>query len=413
MAINLMELVGRHLTPDLIGKMGNVVGESPSTITRAASSGVPAIMGAIAQRGSTEAGARGLIDSIHWGGYDTADPSQFGSMLEREDTRRSFLNRGQGILSSLFGGGTESTVSSFGNKLGLSSQASGGILAMLAPLVMSVIGRQVRAGNLSPAGLSTLLRGQTSYLTGAPPSTVHGAREVAITGGKHAGGSKNWLWALGLGALALIGAFFLFNRPKPEISTNVSEKPNIEGPTVPPPIGAGGGPQMAPPATPNVEEPQPEATDAAKPKAEEMGTAPEAKGGGPEAMGQETQAIDSYLSGKSDQNHFALKGLKFATARSDLSNEGEATVTRVATLLKRHPGSSLRVDGYTDDTGSPEQNQELSRARADSVKNELVNQGVDASRIQCAGHGADQPMASNDDDNGRAQNRRADLVFTK
>jgi outer membrane protein OmpA-like peptidoglycan-associated protein len=389
--------------------MGSAVGESPSTMTRATTAGVPMLLGAVAQRGSTEVGARGLMDAIHSGGYDTADPSTFGSMIDREDSRRGFLERGQGMLSSVFGDGLGSAVGGFGSKLGLSSRSSTGILAMLAPIVMSVLGKHVREGNLTPAGLSTLLRSQTPYITSA--TSAHGAREVAIAG-KHRRGGSSWLWALGLGAIAIAGAFFLCNREKPSVSTVVPAAPNLETPnlnlpekpsmpTIAPPA-VGGGPPAAPampaPEAPKVETPKVETPTVEAPKAE---------------MGQGIDALASYLDGKGDNNRFMIEGSKFATASSTLSAEARQNYDRLADLLKSHPNAHVKVEGFTDSVGPASENQPLSVSRAESVKKELTSRGIDAGRIETGGYAADRPIASNDDARGRAMNRRAEIVVTK
>ena len=84
---------------------------------------------------------------------------------------------------------------------------------------------------------------------------------------------------------------------------------------------------------------------------------------------------------------------------------------RVAQILASYPQTTITVAGHTDSTGSEDYNQALSQKRADSVKNALVQRGVDASRITAIGYGEGQPVADNNTDFGRQQNRRVNLYI--
>ena len=81
----------------------------------------------------------------------------------------------------------------------------------------------------------------------------------------------------------------------------------------------------------------------------------------------------------------------------------------VARVLYKFTDTSLRVTGHTDSTGAADYNYNLSERRANSVANYLATQGIDQGRLITQGVGPDQPIASNDTDTGRAQNRRVEL----
>lgn len=74
---------------------------------------------------------------------------------------------------------------------------------------------------------------------------------------------------------------------------------------------------------------------------------------------------------------------------------------------------TVQLAGHTDNTGDPEANKKLSVDRAAAVKDLLVAGGIDASRIDTAGWGQEKPIASNETEEGRAKNRRTELVLTK
>src|SRR5262245_53704927 len=80
-------------------------------------------------------------------------------------------------------------------------------------------------------------------------------------------------------------------------------------------------------------------------------------------------------------------------------------------VLNEFPKTAIVVQGHTDSTGTETHNQELSERRAHAVVAYLTGRGIDASRMASVGYGEGQPIASNDSDSGRAQNRRVDLLL--
>jgi outer membrane protein OmpA-like peptidoglycan-associated protein len=87
-------------------------------------------------------------------------------------------------------------------------------------------------------------------------------------------------------------------------------------------------------------------------------------------------------------------------------------IDRAAAVLKRYPQTRIRVAGHTDSTGSETYNMELSRRRAEAVRNALVTRGVDPARIDTVGYGESSPIAGNDTPSGRQMNRRVTLTIT-
>lgn len=96
-----------------------------------------------------------------------------------------------------------------------------------------------------------------------------------------------------------------------------------------------------------------------------------------------------------------------ATLRPDLTSD----IRAVAGSLMRYPNSTIEVIGHTDNTGSAAYNQDLSQRRAVSVANVLRSSGVPSGRIGAYGRGEDQPIASNLSAEGRAQNRRVEIII--
>lgn len=97
----------------------------------------------------------------------------------------------------------------------------------------------------------------------------------------------------------------------------------------------------------------------------------------------------------------------FASGQSSLSPGFQDTLVRVTTTVKKYCG--VRAMGHTDNVGSPASNQALSEARARSVVHFMQAQGFDGARLSADGQGQSQPVASNQTDDGRQQNRRVEL----
>ena len=85
----------------------------------------------------------------------------------------------------------------------------------------------------------------------------------------------------------------------------------------------------------------------------------------------------------------------------------------MASILKAYPGVKVIVEGYTDNTGDAGANVTLSQARADAVKARLMVAGINAARISTKGFGSGNPVADNGTAEGRAQNRRIEMVIMK
>jgi OmpA-OmpF porin, OOP family len=113
------------------------------------------------------------------------------------------------------------------------------------------------------------------------------------------------------------------------------------------------------------------------------------------------------------KQRIVLRGVNFDFNSADIRPEARPVLDQGAELLKANPGVEVRVEGHTDSIGSPEYNQALSVRRAESVFSYLVNHGVDPERCRVEGFGESHPIASNETDAGRAQNRRVELIPTQ
>lgn len=109
--------------------------------------------------------------------------------------------------------------------------------------------------------------------------------------------------------------------------------------------------------------------------------------------------------------HASVYGIYFDTAKADIKPESDATLNEIAKLLQGDSTLKLYVVGHTDNQGALDMNMDLSRRRADAVLAALTTKyAVPASRLKAYGCGPYSPVASNDSEDGRAKNRRVELV---
>lgn len=101
----------------------------------------------------------------------------------------------------------------------------------------------------------------------------------------------------------------------------------------------------------------------------------------------------------------------FSKGSNSISNLDRSLVSEVISFLEKNPTAVITVNGYASSEGEPAFNQRISQLRADAFKSYLVSKGVDASRINANGKGIDNPVSSNDTENGRIKNRRVEILF--
>jgi outer membrane protein OmpA-like peptidoglycan-associated protein len=131
-----------------------------------------------------------------------------------------------------------------------------------------------------------------------------------------------------------------------------------------------------------------------------------------ETMAQEVMAdAKSLMSDIQATGHASVYGIYFDFDKADIKPESEPTIKEIAKLLQGNKGLKLYVVGHTDNVGGINYNLKLSKARADAVVKELVNKyKISSERLKAHGVGPLAPVASNKTEDGRAKNRRVELV---
>lgn len=402
MSINIVEAIQSRLTEDSVSKVAGSTGEAPSKARTAMSAGAFAMVAGLIRRGSTREGAAGILSNL----------------------------KGTSPGIGLLGDRTDDLSDNIVQSSGVSRRSATSILSALGPLTAGILGKEVISRNLDAGGLSSLLLGQKRALLAHPSlpsgianmlSTVGGPgvvderygaihRDVSVVNSPHlrehvattaVKRRSPWgtiLGALALGALLLAG-FLFFAARKPEVAA--PEVPRAEAPVV-------RTPEM--PVVPSPELPKEEVPNPAPPTAETPGQTTITSG-----EVEKTGAVDGiteHFAGNGPlPESFTLPKANFVFASTTMIEGGDASVTSLAEALKAHPTARIRLEGHTDQVGNDDVNAPLSFNRADAIKKKLVEQGVDAGRIETIGLRDKKPVAANDSKEGRQENRRVDVVL--
>ena len=386
MTTNLLDLARAQLTPEVIQRASSLVGESPASTQRAMEAAAPTIFAGVVQEGSSLSGASHLMRMLD----ETGLTGSMAGLAERKEAEsgalESLVATGNELFGRLFGGRAGSVVEATAASSGVKSSSMSSILGLTTPLVLGALGSEIASRHLDAAGLASLLSEQKSAvarmlptgaaaalgLSGAPTREPVNTRAVDVKPGPM---RVPWL-LLAAVALALIVGSALRNRT---VSKPVS-------PTVPD-VG------VAPPVV----------------RAPSVGNTPVV------GQGTASRQLALFLATPTGElpKRFVFDNLTFDSTTAQLAPTSTATLDSVAAVLNEHPTAQIVLDAHTDNVGGPAGNRALSQNRADAVKAALVSRGVAADRISTLGVGQDRPIAANDSEEGRAQNRRTEIVVVR
>jgi OmpA-OmpF porin, OOP family len=388
MAVNLVELVKGYLTPDIIQKAGSFVGESETATQKAMNGIIPTLIGAFANQASTTSGAEKLSQMLDAGKYDGSALNNLGSLFSGGETTQKAITQGKDILSSLLGNKTEGLIDQIARFAGIRTGSASSLMALAAPLIMNLLGRQRSTIGKSPSALASLLGEQKSFLSGLLPAGIGSL--LGWTGYESARPREttayvepkretpSWLVPLlVLGGIVLVALAWLLNRP----TTPVRE-------------------------TPVAARPAAKMTDLQLPGGMKI-SVPE---------GSFTYSLHQWLAGTTDTTvpkRFVFDNLNFETGSTQLTSESMPTVDSLVMILKAYPAVAVRLEGHTDSTGDAAANKKLSLDRAIVIKEIMIKSGIPEGRIGTDGYGQENPIAPNETEEGRAKNRRTELVVEK
>ena len=112
-----------------------------------------------------------------------------------------------------------------------------------------------------------------------------------------------------------------------------------------------------------------------------------------------------------DTTHFVMRNINFEFDSAVLQESSYQAIDSLANFLKENPSINIEISGFTDDYGTEEHNQKLSQDRANSVKEALINKGIEAIRMTAVGYGSGNPLKPNDTEENKALNRRVEIII--
>ncbi len=317
------------------------------------------------------------------------------------------VSLGSQFLSSIFGGSASAVNDVLARSSGLGGSSVASLMQFAAPLLIGVLGKNVREGGLTTAeSFTKLFTDQRddiqraappgiSDALGAPPSYVEHElpRETIPRADQRAAYTaepqkKNrWVWptVAALVVLALLWGGRSRRRPVPET-------------VVPPPVSSTAGGELAPSLNVvRIQLPDGNVLNV-------VGSSPEAR----------MVAFLTNPAGRvSDSAWMVLDHLQFEANSARLRPESREQLQHVDQVLKAYPKATVKIGGFTDSTGNEAANMKLSRERAESTRRAIVDMGIAPSRVTAEGYGSQHPIAPNSTEAGRAQNRRISLLITK
>ena len=413
---NLMSMV----TPQLMGTIAGKLGESPDAVQKGLQGGLASVLGALGNKAGDSGFLTQILGLIKSPANDPEVLSNVGG-LASGDVPQPLRDLAGQFMSAIFGSADkQSTVSNLvGQAAGLQGSSASSLMAMAAPMVLGLLGKQSSDGPaLSVASLGSLLTAELPSLSKFLPSGLgsllgggmsipHVAPAVAaratqvVEEAKSGGGG--WVLPALIGLLVLGGLFWYFLKgsdPVKEATTKTTEA----------------GSMVAGKAA----EAGTAVSDAAKGMWAALGEffkrkLPDGTELNIPKLGVENKLIDfiESTSPVDKETWFDFDRLLFDTGKATLQPDSQAQLKDVAAILKAYPKVHVRLGGYTDNIGDKAANVKLSQERAANVERAIVKLGIDAMRLDAKGYGEEHPVASNDTEEGRAKNRRISMRVTE
>ncbi len=435
MAVNLISMFTNSVVKDLAGKAAGMLGEAPQATETAAANIFPALLGGMLGSSKGGSGAADLFKLVTSPDIDTGLLDNLGDLMGGGPKTDSVLSLGTTLLNGMFGTKTSALTDSISNIAGISSSSAGKLMAMMAPIGLGFLKRQVVDNKLDAGGLMNLLLGQKDYLKSGLDSRVTEALGygdvtsfLSSVGGEapraapppprapepQKSGPNFGKWLL-IAAAILVVLFLLRScgddaeRVASDAMQSVEETAEKAG-------------EMAKDTAAAVGE---AASDAADAVGDAASSAMEAVKEGFARLtlpsGETIDVMDdgfvaswvAYLDTGDGDNRFIFDALEFETDSARLAMSSNRQLDVVASVLKGYPASFIMVEGHTDNTGDSGYNAKLSLDRAQAVREALISRGIDPGRISAVGSGDAQPIDTNDTEEGRANNRRVELVVVE
>jgi len=422
MPFNLIDAAKGLLPNDLLSKAAGSLGESESGIQKALSGAIPSVLAGLLGQ-SSGSGAGGILDMVK-NAAGSGILNNIGGLIGGGGASSGGIGATvMGWLRSLFGDKLNSIINAIAGFAGIKTSSASNVLSMAAPAVLGSVGQYAKENNLSASGLSSFLQSQKSSILDAIPSGFNLAGALGLSslgdiGGKISGaissagetvkkGSKGWLWLI----ILLVAALLIWL-----LTSKGCNKEEAVAPAVTDTMTNTPPPTVAP--VPEVKGKLDTTSGNFIYDLGEIITINLPNNGGELKVGKwstEARLVD-FLTNASATidtvkgNWFDFTDVRFKTGGTTLTPESATQLKNLVKIVKAFPNARFKIGGYTDNTGDPAKNRELSQKRAEAVSAEIVKLGASSSQLTKAeGYGDQYPVGDNSTPEGRAMNRRVSV----
>ncbi len=410
MAVNLLELTKGYITKEVGLSISILTEASASDVQVALLGALPGLIGGTMNTASTSSGVHQLIGLMNLNNENYVLnnlPEILGDPLKSKD----FIANGLSMLPMLLDVDLKVVIESISASSGLKASSVSNILSISAPIVLSVIARQVKEKSIEPLKLTTLLVGQKEYIYKYLPKDLTAVwdfkgledlnkslqrnplSEHQLENKPVSGTTKIVYLIL---ALLLVGAaVWGFKKLNKEEETVVVEDFPVDS------SGIKGRVKGA------VEKNPGQLVTINLPK-DIVLEIPE--------NGTEAKLIKFIQDSSAvvDKNYWIdFDRITFQPNLAELDENSELQIENISKIMRAYPMVNIKIGGYTDNTGDATTNLMLSKSRADVVKKGISRNDIKVTRIQSEGYGIEHPIAPNDTEEGRAQNRRIAINVTR
>jgi OOP family OmpA-OmpF porin len=410
MAVNLLELTKGHITKEVGYIISALTEESTGDVQAALLGTLPGLIGAIMNKASTSGGVHELIGLMHLNNEDYVLRDLAG-VLSDPDKSKDLITMGLSLLPMILDADLKIVTDSISASTGLKNYSVSNILSISAPIVLSVVGKQVKDKTIDPLKLTTLLVGQKEHILKYLPKDLaalwnfsgleelnknlqrnpvseHHLEHKPVSGKRMLG----YLVAAILFLVVIVWGYKKLNRGEETVvvedfsADTVGAKKTANVPVSNTPVRL-------------ISRELPRDIELIIP---ERGTEARLL----DFIEDSSQVVDKEIWIDFDR-------IVFAPNKAELNEESREQVDNIADIMKAYPNLNIKIGGYTDNTGDAAGNLNLSKNRADAVKKGITKNNIKASRIQSEGYGIEHPIESNDTEEGRAKNRRIAINVTR
>lgn len=457
--MNLFEELRELLVREVASKAAILIGEKEDKVKIALEGLVPTFVGGLMKRASNEAGATTLMNVVKKGSTNGSIIAQLDGLLTNKESFAGFVEKGNSVVSMLLPDKKSSIATMISQFAGVRNSSATALLSVVAALVVDKLGSLVTSEGLDKAGLANVILDQRSILLDETPEslqpkmidvlglatfmseeikpvqfatgTIKSNTTQTITPKKPVENSPvtysdkdydseqsagmiipKWLLptffiAVVLGGIGYFAATYDWSKVSnnSSIETDTSQSEQVTNAQ----IDTTNLPQDT--ATAKVDSTALPATSSSKtlgvnlPNGQKLDL----------QEGTFNYKFAKYLTDSSAKvnQSFTFDNLIFESNTPILVAGSDKTIQDLAKIMLAYPRVQVKLTGYTDNTGDSIQNRRLSLKRAFAIKSVLIANGVQDLRVDFAGRGSSNPVASNATEEGKAKNRRIEVKVVK